>query len=58
MKEVTLLFPCLKSLIDFVILSDKEEYDLDPEDFTFTGKLIEADIELAVNGFQAVLKET
>ena len=57
MEDVTLFFPSLNALIDFSIFSSGQNYALNFEALTLKGILLESDIELAVNGFAAVLDQ-
>lgn len=55
MDVITLVFPSLNAMIDFSIFSSGQGYDLNIEAFTLTGSLPESDVELAVNGFAAII---
>ena len=57
MKYVILKFSSLKSLIDFALFSNGDGWNLNTTLFILMGKVGEADLELAVNGFNAELMD-
>lgn len=53
MELVTAKFPSIAELVDFQIVTDQRRATIDPASCTLTGRLSEAELELAVNGYQA-----
>ena len=53
MKEISLKFPSILTLVDFILAIDVIKYQLDKAELLLTCKLSEKEIELATNGFNA-----
>lgn len=57
MRQVILQFPSIVELIDFEFLINPKNITINKKYFTITGKFQEADIELAIAAFYAVVIE-
>jgi len=53
MKEISLKFPSILTLVDFILAIDVIKYQLDKAELLLTCKFSEKEIELATNGFNA-----
>ena len=57
MKRVLLQFPTLLALIDFTLIVDSTNCEINRTAFTLSCRLTTADIELATRGFNATILE-
>ena len=55
MNNVTLQFESLKALIDFTLLIEITNCNIDETNYRVTGALNESQIELAMEGFNATI---
>ncbi|OLY94456.1 hypothetical protein SAMN05444008_10164 [Cnuella takakiae] len=53
MERTTARFASLSELVDFQMITDQRRAVIDPAGCTLTGRFTEADLELAINGYQA-----
>lgn len=57
MPIITLQFPSIIALVDFISMTDTLPVETHREQFVIKGIFSEADIELAIAGFNAVILE-
>jgi hypothetical protein len=53
MHEVTLMFPSIVLLVDYLFVNPDCNASIDHDNFTLKGKLSTLDIELAISAYEA-----